>query len=665
MDPATVDVEHVGGIDHARVELPPGVTVLAGPNASNKTSFLRALMGVFGSDAASIKGDEEAAHVELEIDGRTFDRRLERTEAGVAMGGDPYLDDPEPADLFAFLLRSNEARRAVARDADLRERIMRPVDTDAIRERIRELREERATIDEKLEEMETVKRRLPELERRKAELEAEIGETREELASVESTIEELDASVGDDRRERDELQERLSELRDVRSELEDVRYELETKRERLASLREERRELEARADEVDEPNGDPDAVEERIADLRSRKRELDGEISELQNTIRFNERMVEAARDGSHSALPATTDGGTASVTDRLLADDARTVCWTCGSEVPIDRIEGTIDRLDDLRRETIETVEEVESELEECTDRKAEYERARRERERIRRELDDAEREIGSTEDAIDRLTERKADLIAEVDRLEGAVERLESESYEEVLARHREANDLEHELGALEAERDDLVEEIETVEAELETEPELESRREEIREELVELRTRIDRIEGEAVEAFNEHMAEILRVLEYENVDRIWIEPVEGSARDGTARGGTTRDGTVAGETAHDGRRGAERDAFELHVVRSSEGGVTYEDTVDHLSESEREVTGLVFALAGYLVHDVHEDVPLMILDALEPIDRDRIASLLEYFEPYADYLVAALLPEDADALDTDHHRVTDIGG
>jgi len=28
--------------------------------------------------------------------------------------------------------------------------------------------------------------------------------------------------------------------------------------------------------------------------------------------------------------------------------------------------------------------------------------------------------------------------------------------------------------------------------------------------------------------------------------------------------------------------------------------------------LSESEREVTGLVFALAGYLVHDVHETVP-----------------------------------------------------
>ncbi len=666
MDPVTVDVEHVGGIDHARVEIPPGVTVLAGPNASNKTSFLRALMGVFGSDAASIKGDEETARVELEVGDRTYDLRLERTGTGVATGGDPYLDDPELADLFAFLLRSNEARRAVARDADLRELITRPVDTETIRARIRELRAEKATVDEELEAIEELKRRLPELERRRTELETEIGDTREELEGVESTIADLDASAGDESREQDELQERLAELREVRSDLEDVRRDIETKRRRLGSVHEERRELEERADDVEAPDGDPDVVEDRITDLRSRKRELDGEISELQNTIRFNERMLEAARDGSHSAVSATVDGGidgTESVTDRLLEDDTRTVCWTCGSEVPVEGIEETLDRLDDLREKRIGEVDELESKLEEYTDRKAAYERAHEERERIRREIDRTEREVESVEDAIDRLAERKTELMGRVERLEDEVEHLESESYEAVLRRHREANDLEHELGTLEAERDDLIEEIETVEAKLEAESDLRSRRDGIREELVELRTRIDRIETEAVEAFNEHMAEILRVLEYGNVDRIWIEPVDGGAGggggNGSARSGTVHDGGV-----HEERRGAEDGAFELHVVRSSDGGVAYEDTVDHLSGSEREVTGLVFALAGYLVHEVHETVPVMILDALEPIDRDRIARLLEYLEPHADYLVVALLPEDADALGIGHTHVTDIG-
>ncbi|QIO24428.1 hypothetical protein [Haloarcula sp. JP-L23] len=52
----------------------------------------------------------------------------------VAFDGDGYLDDPEVADLFAFLLETNEARQSVARADELRETIVRPVDIDEIKE---------------------------------------------------------------------------------------------------------------------------------------------------------------------------------------------------------------------------------------------------------------------------------------------------------------------------------------------------------------------------------------------------------------------------------------------------------------------------------------------------------------------------------------------------
>jgi len=80
-------------------------------------------------------------------------------------------------------------------------------------------------------------------------------------------------------------------------------------------------------------------------------------------------------------------------------------------------------------------------------------------------------------------------------------------------------------------------------------------------------------------------------------------------------------------------------------------------------HLSESEREVTGLVFAFAGYLVHDLHESLPFVVIDSLEALDSDRIAALVEYFGEYAEYLVVALLPEDAAALGDEYQRVTNI--
>ena len=68
-------------------------------------------------------------------------------------------------------------------------------------------------------------------------------------------------------------------------------------------------------------------------------------------------------------------------------------------------------------------------------------------------------------------------------------------------------------------------------------------------------------------------------------------------------------------------------------------------------------------MFALAGYLVHDVHETVPFVVLDSLEAIDSDRIGALVEYLGEFGEYLVVALLPEDASAVPDPARRVTEI--
>lgn len=68
-------------------------------------------------------------------------------------------------------------------------------------------------------------------------------------------------------------------------------------------------------------------------------------------------------------------------------------------------------------------------------------------------------------------------------------------------------------------------------------------------------------------------------------------------------------------------------------------------------------------MFALAGYLVHEVYETVPFMLLDSLEALDSERIAGLVDHFLAYIQYVSIALLPEDASALDESYIRVTDM--
>lgn len=636
-------VRKIGGIDETSVSFSPGVTILAGENATNRTSLLQAIMAALGSDNISMKGDADNASVELGIDGETYQREFNRQGTTISSSGDPYLDDPTLADLFAFLLESNEARRAVANNDDLRDLIMRPVDTDEIQEQIDRLLQERSEIEGDLEEVDRLKNQLPALEEERTRLQNDIEDAKSDLAEKEAELEDRDANVEQTRDEKAELEDRLADLRSKRSELEDTRYELETERESLESTRTQKRELEHESEDLPEaPVGEIDELESQIDRLREQKRGLESDINEIQSVMRFNQDMLDDADADLLAALdtPKTEDGG--DVTDELLPDETVT-CWTCGSDVSQDQIETTVSRLQELSQDKLGEINDIEETLDELTSEVRELETKQRRREKLRRRLSSLDDEIDRSESTIERLSDRREELQSGIEGLELEIEELEDDSYQEVLDIHKEANQLEYELGRLEGQLDDVESEIASIEDRLDSESKLKTKREEITEEIGDLRTRIDRIEHQAIDGFNEHMDSVLSILGYSNLERIWLERVEREVREG--------------------RRKVTKSIFELHIVRQTDTGATYEDTIDHLSESEREVTGLVFALAGYLAHEVYETVPFMLLDSLEAIDSDRIAELVEYVEGFSEYLVVALLPEDAAALSGKFQRVSDI--
>ncbi|MDY7082921.1 MAG: ATP-binding protein, partial [Halobacteria archaeon] len=211
-----LSASNIGGINELETEFYPGVNILGGPNASNKTSTLHAIMAALGSNDVSLQSGKTEGSAELTIDGETYTRKLERKNGDVVSSGDPFLTDDQEvkkADLFAFLLEDNIARRAIESDTNLREVLMCPVDIDEIERELRQLREEREETKQKIQEVEELESRIPELREEKQNVNDEINELREELEALEKEFEELDKPDGSPREE--EIEEKRRELEDT------------------------------------------------------------------------------------------------------------------------------------------------------------------------------------------------------------------------------------------------------------------------------------------------------------------------------------------------------------------------------------------------------------------------------------------------------------------
>ena len=618
----TVRVRKVGGIDAAQVRVPPGVTVLSGENATNRTSLLTAMAGALGASRPNLKSDAEEGEVALEVDGATYTRRYRRRNGTVSVEGEPYTDDEAIVDLFVALLEDNPARRAVERGDDLRELVMRPIDTESIERRLRTKRAERDRLRERIEEIDRRSERLPELEARREAVE-------ESLSEVRSRIEEIELADGDDPSPAvAEAEERIQALERLQRERREVNARIDTETSSIDALRREREDLEAEIADMECRSEELSEIDEELAALRRRERELAESISDLSAINQFNRELLEGEGVSwiqSDGVGLGRLDPGSASLS-----------CWTCGSEVERHAIRERLTELEAVAAERRRERDEVAERIEVLREQRDELRAVSDRHEDLQARLAEIDAEVERRQSRVEELEAKDADLeeeLASVRATVGSEEALEDDQR----ARFEELSDLEYERGRLEGERCELSGEIESLRALRDERDQVAAQLDEIESELECLRTHVEETETAAVETFNEHVEEVLSLLGYRNIARVWIE-----------------------RKADPDAPAPASSSFDLHVVREREDGAVYEDDVSTLSESEREVLGLVVGLAGYLVHDVGERVPVMLLDSLEAIDGDRIAALVDYFAEHVPYLLVALLPEDAAAIQCAHERV-----
>jgi predicted nucleic acid-binding Zn-ribbon protein len=619
-----VTVRNVGGIEETTVPFDQGVTVFVGENATNRTSLFTALNAALGGSMANLKTDADDGGVVLEIDGNKHTRWFERENGRVSTSGTPYTDESVLVDDYVTLLEQNPIRRVVQTDGDIRDALMGPIDTDDIDSRLRELLGERNRLDTQINRAKTEASNLSAHQSKHSEVEAELDEVEADLEAVEADIEDVEATEA----ELDEAEALRDRLDDLRDDLADVDEKLDHHRTEHDSVQEDIDALED--EEFDIP------PEEEVDGLEDQRRQVRDEMSALDTEISVLESVVEAAQRASSEDLDVFVRDADESVVSELDPQSIEMDCPLCGSTVTredvtehVETLAGVIEDRREQRQTLRGRIEELDDDIDDLKGQRQDYRQHERRLSNLRERRDHHEREVES-------FKERRNTLQADIEAVEAEIPEMDDDESGTLSELYSRRSELDYRRGRLESELADIEEAIESARAADELVDDLDADREEIIEEMSALRTKVEDIDQGLIDQFNDHMERLLDILGYENLARVWME-----------------------RKAPD-EAGPDEASFDLHIVREDEDGVVYEDTIDTLSESEREVIGLVVALAGYLVHEVHEEVPFMLLDSLEAIDAKRISALVEYFSEHADNLVLSLLPEDGDALAVDAQEI-----
>lgn len=600
-----VAIENVGGIEATELTITDSTTLITGANASNKTSLLQALLFALGTDEVPIRTGTDRARVELTVDGETVTREAIRESSGVTVDGDPLITAPEDRDLFerfAALLETNPLRVAVQTTSNFEALLKEPMDIDTLE----------AERSEKLQEKRALKSELADM----ADIDDEIDTVESDLQSRREEIDDLEAEL-------DTLYEKLPEQDDDLESLRQRRTELVSKRNRLQKqltdiesaidrLVETIEDLEAELAEIEDAD-EMESLRKRRATLHEEVDAIDRRIDVLQSALTANREMLDADMRDVLEYEPGL--------------DETTLECWACGQQASISSFEDVVDRLQALVEQERKRRREYEPELEQIETRIEEIEAERRRRAQLEEQLQSTESKLDSRRESLDQKREQLAEITEELSTVEDQLtetKEARTEDHSEISQQIEETRvDLEtkrQETERLEQERSRLTEKR----AERERKQE---RLASVDQEIQELTHRIEHLESELRETFNDAIDELLDALQFDDIERMWLD----------------------GE-------------FDLVIAREVDGAVR-EDTVENLAESERNMIGLVLGLAGYLAYDVDTISPVLVLDSLGAFDADRANRLIEYFGRHAEFLVAAVHPEQVE--DSDEGRITPAPG
>ncbi|MDI6903771.1 MAG: hypothetical protein QMC77_08570 [Methanocellales archaeon] len=571
-----------------------GINRLKSPNAVGKSSFVyglqtlvlddkelenrRHFLNVFGTDG----------RVELKTKDKEIVRRIRAGKEKLTAGGTQIYPEGDKANIFAFATEDNPLIAMVKRNEPLRAELLKfsgaleyeslkGVLEDKRREYEREVQKYRDELSKlktlyhakdqlkkNIDQLEEKRRRLPELPREKEEREAELRAKVEAKTEEKIRIAKL-------------IEAKKEEVKRTEAKIEELRQSADRLMEEVRDFREKH---------VD--------IERELEQLSQRRQELAVKLEDLKQ--RQNIKQAEL-RDTNTNMMRYTSYG--------------QDYCFSCGQSITPQRLKK---RLGDLNRDIKElgddiakiTAEKdsaineysellrektkVETELEREVQRKEQtirqensaLDRAKRDIEKLEPDMEKISRELSNLQKDLDEraksIMEQRAQIDTELGRLDERVKSIEKQVKD---------------MGDVQTKIDDILTKVQFFkDAELHAEKAAH-----------ELRTVVK-------ETFDKRIIEILRVLEFKEFQKIYLD-----------------------------------DNFNIRINRQKKGRVE-PDTIHSLSRSEKETVAMMMMLAGK--EEYLPDFPFFVADETTFYDQTRFNRLVDYISEKVPYtIVTELVP------------------
>jgi DNA repair exonuclease SbcCD ATPase subunit len=617
-----LELENIGGFaGKHRFEFREGLNEIIAPNATGKTSLIKALLAMYVPNITSaeeiLNYDADEGYIKVEIDGKTFIRRFRREKGKVLEAESKPIVIDDRIKYLVLDVQLGEVVKNIVLEMkpDITNYLVRVFKLKDYEDKIAELR---SRIQSKEREAEYLKKEVAEL--------TEVDEERKRLEEERTKLEkELESIRGISIERARQIQDRIGELNRRLGEIEIRIKDIE---ERLLPAIEER---------TKELQLEIERLKKDISEFYERYREPDKYMNNIKEHIDRIDKFIDKLK----RELSDLISGHDARISVIKMATLTKTTtCPVCGRSIELSPEEFWSSRLREVEDEVKKIKENLIKDYEERIN-KAQEERLKswkeleeftkkyneiREIEIVR--LPKYESELKNLTKEFENYKNEALRLRSEKNYVIKLLEDLEKELSEEERKAAEKRAEIEKRLGEIEQRIKDLEEVIaeksDAGKKLTETIKEIEELKGELKRTEEELYTTLAMMKDE----FTKISSEVIKELGFTWLKTIRL--VSSEVRDKT---------------------GEVKRVFEIKVIRILPSGKEIEQPLSTLSTSERLAVSLITILTGYRLKVLEEyegKVPIIADEALLAFDPYRFAKVAEELKKYAKYIIITRLAE-----------------